>query len=111
MRPVEDGEGVGEPCPHGGGGRLLCLVELGEQRVSEGECADVGVVGADDDDLRVGCSRSNPGQDRCQAGPAAAGLAVQRWCNGYAVPAGWVIPRVVLVAAAQGCANFREFAS
>jgi len=42
---------------------------------------------------------------------AAAGLAVQRRCNGYAVPAGWVIPCVVLVAAAQGCANVREFAS
>ncbi len=58
----------------------------------------------------------------CRAGPdsglsassarsAAAGLAVQRRCNGYAVAAGWVIPRVVLVAAAQGCANVREFAS
>jgi len=49
------------------------------------------------------------------AGPAGdgkpAGLVVQRWRNGYAVPAGRVIPRVVLVAAAQGRANVREFAS
>ena len=35
----------------------------------------------------------------------AAGLVVQRRRNGYAVPAGWVIACVVLVAAAQGCAN------
>ena len=35
----------------------------------------------------------------------AAGLVVQRRRNGYAVPAGWVIACVVLVAAAPGCAN------
>ena len=41
----------------------------------------------------------------------AAGLVVQLRRNGYAVPAGWVIRCVVLVAAAQGCANVREIAS
>jgi hypothetical protein len=51
---VEEGEGVGEPGLDGGGGGLLGLVELGEQRVGEGEGADVGVIGADDDDLGVG---------------------------------------------------------
>ena len=51
------------------------------------------------------------GPSASSARTAAAGLAVQRWPNGYAVPAGWVIPCVVLVAAAQGCANVREFAS
>ena len=41
----------------------------------------------------------------------AAGLVVQRRRNGYAVPAGWVIPYMVLMAAAQWCANVRGFAS
>jgi hypothetical protein len=40
-----------------------------------------------------------------------AGLVVQRPRNGYAVPAGWVMPCVVLVAAAQGCANVRGLAA
>jgi hypothetical protein len=40
---VEEGEGVGEPGPHGGGGCLLGLAELCEERVGEGEGADVGV--------------------------------------------------------------------
>ena len=31
--------------------------------------------------------------------------------SGYAVHAGWIIPFVVLVAVAQGCANVRGFAS
>ncbi len=43
---VEAEEGVGEPGPHRGGGCLLCLVQLCEERVGEGERADVGVVGA-----------------------------------------------------------------
>jgi hypothetical protein len=41
----------------------------------------------------------------------AAGLVVQRRRSGYAVPAGRAIPCLVLVAAAQGCAHVREFAS
>jgi len=55
---VEGGEGVGEPGPHRSGGRLLGLVQLCEERGGEGEAADVGVVGADDDDLGVGPGRS-----------------------------------------------------
>src|SRR5260221_13441100 len=46
--------------------------------------------------------RPDSGWSASAARTAAAGLAVQRRCNGYAVPAGWVIPCVVLVAAAQG---------
>jgi hypothetical protein len=38
-------------------------------------------------------------------------LVVQRRRSDYAVPAGRVIPCLVLVAAAQGCAHVREFAS
>jgi hypothetical protein len=41
----------------------------------------------------------------------SAGLVVQRRRSGYAVPAGRAIPCLVLVAAAQGCAHVREFAS
>jgi hypothetical protein len=41
----------------------------------------------------------------------AAGLVVQRRRSDYAVPAGRVIPCLVLVAAAQGCAHVWEFAS
>lgn len=65
---VEDEEGVGEPGPHRGSARVLGLVQLREERVSEGEGADVGVIGADDDDLGVGCGSSQQPQDRCQPG-------------------------------------------
>ncbi len=41
----------------------------------------------------------------------AAGLVVQRRRSDYAGPAGRVIGCLVLVAAAQGCAHVREFAS
>jgi len=41
----------------------------------------------------------------------AAGLVVQRRRSDYAMPAGQVIPCLVLEAAAQECAHVREFAS
>ena len=76
---VEDGEGVGEPGPHCGRGRLLGLVQLGEQRIGESEGAEIGVVGADNDDLGVGCGSSQVPQDGCQPGPVGGD---RRRCGG-----------------------------
>jgi hypothetical protein len=65
---LKAGKGVGEPGPHRGRGRLLGLVQPGEQRIGEGEGVEIGVVGADDDDLGVGCGSSQVPQDGRQPG-------------------------------------------